>query len=270
MITTGDLVDKIKAEAPVVRLRSERFGIDAVRYVVEGDIGLAEAALPAYAARRIEIAQAVLADPSSEKQGLLGIERNGRTLRWRPGVRLTYAVVRATFASAAEYEQVVTDMAVATAAWESICGVAFEHVAAKDDDEGLDLGEVTFPVLRRAAGGSTVAMAFFPDDPLPERVVWAFDGYFNAGSGLDPVGVLRHELGHVLGFRHEHIRPSAPSLFSPESLEHTVEITAYDPTSVMHYVAPGIGDPRLRFTEVDRAGARVVYGGPYSEYSFAD
>jgi hypothetical protein len=81
---------------------------------------------------------------------------------------------------------------------------------------------------------------------------------------------MRHELGHSLGFRHEHIRADRPDLFDPESTEHTVAITAYDPRSVMHYVAGGLGDPQLRFTKLDRAGARQIYGGPFTEFSFAD
>ncbi len=72
----------------------------------------------------------------------------------------------------------------------------------------------------------------------------------------------------MLGFRHEHIRPEAPDLFNPESLEHTVEITEYDPRSVMHYVARGVGNPQFAFTKLDRQGARKVYGGPDSEFEF--
>ncbi|MDN5854668.1 MAG: M12 family metallopeptidase [Actinomycetia bacterium] len=127
-----------------------------------------------------------------------------------------------------------------------------------------------FPVLREQGGGNTVAMAFFPDDGLNHRLVWVFDGYFGADPTFDPVGVMRHELGHALGFRHEHIRPETPDLFDPESLDHTVEITEYDPNSVMHYLGRNVGDPKLRFTRLDRTGARLVYGGPHSEFSFAD
>jgi hypothetical protein len=270
MIRTTELVDKIKADVPLVRVECAELGISTERFVVEGDIGLDDAAVPAYAARRIEIAEAVLADPAAEKQGLLGIEREGKVLRWRPGTKLTYAVWRSTFGTDAEYRAVVDGIASATAAWQSICGIEFEHVVAKDSDLNLQLGDVSFPVLRQQGGGNVIAMAFFPDDPVDQRVVWAFDGFFDPNSSFDPIGVMRHELGHVLGFRHEHIRPEAPDLFDPESLDHTVEINDYDPKSVMHYVAPGVGDPKLRFTDGDRTGARSVYGGPHSEFFFAD
>jgi hypothetical protein len=213
----------------------------------------------------------VLKDPRAEKQGLLAMERNGGTLRWRPGKKLTYCVWRPSFATDEEYTNARDGMTEATSEWASICGVEFEHVVAKDTDPGFQLGDVLFPVVRQSGGGNTIAMAFFPDDPVNERLVWVFDGFYNTSSGgFDPIGVMRHELGHVLGFRHEHIRPEAPDLFNPESLAHTVEITKYDPKSVMHYVAGNVGDVKLRFTDIDREGARKVYGAPLSEFSFAD
>lgn len=270
MIKTSELVDKIKDEAPRVPVVCKPLGIDTEVLVVEGDIGLSEPGVLSYAARRIEIAEQALGDPNADKQGLLGIQRDGKTLRWRPGTKLTYAVWRPSFPTDDEYDAVVAGMNSATADWESMCGVEFEHVVAKDTDEDLRLGQVTFPVLRQEGGGSVVAMAFFPDEPVEKRLVLAFDGFFDPNGAFSPVGVMRHELGHALGFRHEHIRPEAPDIFRPESLKNTVELTRYDPKSVMHYVAEGVGDPRLEFTDFDRAGSRLVYGGPHSEFSYAD
>jgi hypothetical protein len=271
MTTIDELVSKIEGQSPKVTLECQPLGIKTERLVVEGDIGLKPSRVVPYAARRIHIAKALEDNPETERQGLLGIERDGKLLRWRRGKKLTYCVWRPAFDSESEHAAVVEGMAAATSDWEGICGVEFEHVQALDHDPNLAIGNVDFPVLRQAGGGSTIAMAFFPDDPVGERLVWVFDGYFSTAPGsFDPVGVMRHELGHVLGFRHEHIRPEAPSLFDPESLEHTVEITEYNPTSVMHYVAAGVGDPMLRFTDVDKRGARFVYGGPDSEFSFVD
>jgi hypothetical protein len=271
VITTSELASKIEAETPKAILQCPQLGIDTHRYVVEGDIGLTDNRVIPYAARRIEIAKALETDENAERQGLLAIERDGKILRWRRGKRLSYCVWRPTFESDEEHAAVVEGMAAATSDWSGICGVEFQYVPIKDHDPNLTFGDVDFPVLRQLDGGNTIAMAFFPDDPIKERLVWVFDGYFNTSPGsFDPIGVMRHELGHVLGFRHEHIRPEAPDLFNPESAEHTIEISQYDPKSVMHYVAPGVGDPQLRFTDLDKTGARFIYGGIDSEFSFAD
>jgi hypothetical protein len=270
MIETDELIEKIKNESPSVKMWNEKLGISTECFIVEGDVGLTEAEVLVYAAKRIEIAKALQGGQDTDKQGLLGMERDGKTLRWRPGKKLTYCVWRPSFPSDEEYQKARDGMLQAAGDWAGICGVEFEHVESKDNDPNLKLGDVLFPVLRQAGGGNTIAMAFFPDHPVKRRIVWVFDGFYSTSTGFDPIGVMRHELGHVLGFRHEHIRPEAPDLFNPESMAHTVEITEYDPTSVMHYVAENVGDPRLRFTDVDRRGARAVYGGPFSEFSFED
>jgi hypothetical protein len=270
VITTSELVTKIEAESPRISVTCEPLGIDVEKIVVEGDIGLTPGQVLPYAARRIEIAKVLAEDPDAEKQGLLGIERDGKLLRWRRGMKLTYCVWRPSFGSDAEHAAAVDGMRAATSDWSGICGIEFEHITNGDHAAELS-GDISFPVVRQPGGGTLIAMAFFPDDPPQQRFVSVFDGFFSSQpNAFDSIGVMRHELGHVLGFRHEHIRPEAPDLFNPESLEHTVAITEYDPTSVMHYVAEGVGDSKLRFTDRDKAGARLVYGGPDSEFAFAD
>ena len=270
MITSDELADKIKnGGAPRVQLKCDKLDINEERFIVEGDIGLTAGGVATYAVERVELATRLAGGSQEQRQGLLGMERDGKTLRWARGRELTYCVWRETFDSDEEHQKVIDGMRDATEGWENICGIKFKHDTSFDHVDSLRFGNVDFPVLRQDGGGNTIAMAFFPDDVVRDRIVWVFDGYFGSSSGFDPVGVMRHELGHVLGFRHEHIRPEAPDLFNPESLEHTVEITAYDSTSVMHYVSGNVGDPELKFTDKDREGARQVYGGPDKEYSFA-
>src|SRR5678815_2857671 len=63
----------------------------------------------------------------------------------------------------------------------------------------------------------------------------------NPGTGVTWAGVARHELGHILGFRHEH--PWAPGAPCSEQQTYTApnvdltgrRLTAYDQVSVMHY-----------------------------------
>src|SRR5690606_9589374 len=66
--------------------------------------------------------------------------------------------------------------------------------------------------------------------------------------------------GHVLGFRHEHIRPeNAGNYFCYEDTNFRT-ITEYDARSVMHYPqCDGEGDWGLALTEKDAEGARFFY-----------
>lgn len=263
-----DVVKLIKAKAPTIRVENSALGIDAKYWVVEGDVPLSEDQLIGYAAERVEIAEALEKRPGERKRGLIAIESGGKILRWARGKVLDYCVWRPSYLSQNEYDRVVKDMARATSDWSALCGVRFQYRKEFDTTEKLTFGNVLFPVVRQKGGGDTIAMAFFPDAPVKERVVWTFDGYFAESPDFEPVGVLRHELGHVLGFRHEHIVPEAPDYFYPEPTDHIVRLSDYDPQSVMHYLGPGVGNPKLEFTDLDKTAAVRVYGHPDSDFTF--
>ena len=154
------------------------------------------------------------------------------------------------------------------------CGVDFEyagehdgHATPSDSPATID-PDLVFTVRYVDAGGQFIAAAFFPTYPPARRRVLIDPSYYAPDLRFDPVGVLRHELGHVLGFRHEHIRSGAPAVCPDEGTEDLVELTAYDPQSVMHYFCGGVGSSELRITEVDREGAQKLYGPPLAAMLF--
>ena len=268
MISIQDLTEAIEKE-PRVQITCPALGIDEERIVVEGDRALHPDDVTAYALERLEIAQELVDEPNTNKQGLLGRTKDGKLVRWARGKRLTYAVLKNSFDSDAEYDDVVKAMTIATGGWMAQCGVTFDHLAEKDTQQTITTDEVLFRVVGGTASGGLVAKAFFPDEDDPteafNRTVLVFNGFFADQKIFNPIGVIRHELGHVLGFRHEHIRPEAPDTFRKESLVNAHELSDYDPKSVMHYLHPtdpDFGDPELEFTEEDRTGSQAVYGAP--------
>lgn len=152
----------------------------------------------------------------------------------------------------------VNAMWAATRSWADIVGVEFHYVPGEDDDCTAGNTNVYFDI--RAVQTDTYrARAFFPNDQRAARNILVAPSAFTATGDVDLEGILRHELGHTLGFKHEHIR-----LHSPDSDEPDIErrdLTGYDENSVMHY--PDLRSPPgggYRQTRLDYRGARSIYG----------
>lgn len=259
--TAEQLFEELKQSKRQVPLDGKTY------YRVEGDLLLNEQRLLEYAVYRAN----ELADerPEEEKQRLVAIvDDNNRIIRWSKGLTLTYSILKSSFADTAQYQTLVKQMRAATAAWEAACGVNFAHLAEFDDGSQSSTPGPLFVVRGENTNGEVIAAAFFPNDPPDERRVIIDPVFFAPELGYNPVGVLRHELGHVLGFRHEHIRSDAPPICPNESVDHTINLTLYDPQSVMHYFCGGVGSKELSLTDLDRQAARALYGPPDHEVTY--
>jgi hypothetical protein len=160
----------------------------------------------------------------------------------------------------AQHEKVVSEMESATRAWEQVANVDYIHVAAQDAACTAQNNAVLFDVNPVDVDGDYLARAFFPGEPRAARNVYVD----LTALALDPngelqlVGVLRHELGHTIGFRHEHTRPESGACFEDNDFK---PITAYDKLSVMHYPQCNGGTSwKLLLTNADKSGAACVYG----------
>lgn len=171
--------------------------------------------------------------------------------------QLTYCV-STTFG--ARHSKVVTDMGAATGAWKTVADVDFRYVGGEDGNCTAANANVLFDVRPVNVNGNYLARAFFPNDTRPNRNVLIDESSFQLPSGdkLQLVGILRHELGHALGWRHEHTRPESGKCFEDSNWR---PLTGYDRFSVMHYPqCNGGGDWSLTLTNFDKNGAACVYG----------
>ncbi len=186
-------------------------------------------------------------------------QASGMDNKWDPlrKKHLTYCV-STTFGS--RHADVVREMDSATKAWEEVAAVDFVYDATQDATCTAANTTVVFDVRPVNAGGDYLARAFFPNENRPSRNVLIDNSSFDLepGGKLTLTGILRHELGHSIGFRHEHTRPESGKCFEDRDWK---PLTGYDAFSVMHYPqCNGRGDWSLVLTARDKNGAACVYG----------
>ena len=160
----------------------------------------------------------------------------------------------------ARYHRVVAEMEQATRAWEAPADIDFIHLMSQDSDCTAGNPNVIFDVRPVQVFGQYLARAFFPNDARRDRNVLIDESSFqlDPNGNLQLVGILRHELGHTLGARHEHTRPESGRCFEDDNWE---PLTDYDPFSVMHYPqCNGLGDWSLTLTNTDMNGVACLYG----------
>jgi serine protease len=154
---------------------------------------------------------------------------------------------------------VVSAMNGAGAAWAGAANIKYVYVPSEDANCTPSNNKVVFDVNPVDANGQYLARAFFPAQDRSTRNVEIDKTSFDPGANL--VGILRHELGHTLGFRHEHTRPESGKCFEDNNWRL---LTSYDSASVMHYPqCNGTGSfATLTLTARDAAGAASIYGAP--------
>lgn len=167
---------------------------------------------------------------------------------------LTYCVSSSTFGS--RYSTMVSAMNSATGAWEATANVNFIHSSTYDSNCTASQTGVFFDV-RMVSGQSYLARAFFPNSSRSGRNILVDSSAFGSISPWTLTGVMRHELGHVLGFRHEHTRLSTTGCYEDSNWRG---LTSYDSYSVMHYPqCKGSQTGDLVLTSYDKSGARALY-----------
>jgi len=174
-------------------------------------------------------------------------------------LNITYCVSKTSFGN--QYNTVVSAMTAATGAWEAAANVNFIHDTTQDGSCTASNSKVVFDVRKVNSGGQYLARAFFPDQSRSTRNVLIDTTAFGNIPPWTLTGILRHELGHTLGFRHEHTRPEAGGACFEDNAWRN--LTSYDSNSVMHYPqCNGTQQGDLVLTNLDKQGAAALYGAP--------
>jgi hypothetical protein len=196
---------------------------------------------------------------SSQHESIVHLA-NGQRAVWSASQaqNLTYCISTSKKGgfSSSEYSALVNAMNTAAGAWESAGRINFIHNTSQDSNCTNRNNNVVFNI-RRVCSGQYLASAFFPNYPRRNREIKVDCTSFGNINPWTLAGIMRHELGHTIGLRHEHTRPESGVCFEDNNWE---ALTAYDSESVMHYPqCNGTQDGDLVLTTLDRAGAAALY-----------
>ena len=141
--------------------------------------------------------------------------------------------------------------------WEAASSkINFVYVPSQDANCTTRNNNVLFSV-EPVQTSQYIARAFFPSSPDSQRNVLVNAASLMSSGSWTPGNIMAHELGHTLGFRHEHTRPEAGTCFEDNNWR---PLTTYDSSSIMHYPQCNGTSSNLSMTATDRQGAVTLYG----------
>lgn len=164
--------------------------------------------------------------------------------RWRPGSVIRWTAWRMGYNSQEDADYAAMQLAIAAERWnEANVGVSFEFVPLAKD--------ANFVICHGGDKGSVLASAYFPNqDDL--NFVFVYSYAFRSPWKENMWKVLTHELGHVLGLRHEFALDDG-RMFEGDC----VQLGDRNPLSVMNYREE---PPEIQSSDI--ATTRAFYGLP--------
>ncbi|KAF2014385.1 zincin [Aaosphaeria arxii CBS 175.79] len=165
--------------------------------------------------------------------------------RWSPGSVIRWSAWRQGFKTDEDAAFAADHLNMAAEKWNSLnIGVTFEWVPLAKD--------ATFVLCHGGSHGGALAQAFFPNANDLNYLLVYNPAFSLKGWKENMWKVFTHELGHVLGLRHEFAMDINPQTRAVFETEKAVQLGDRNPNSVMVY---GRKPPEIQQSDIDSTKA---------------
>lgn len=188
-----------------------------------------------------------LRNTKNKNLGSIMVGLNHECPRWVPGSVLRWVVVKEGFKTPADADYAAQHLNMACQKWNELAvGVTFEWVKNPAD--------ATFALWHGGSQGNVLASAFFPN-PNDMSMMMVYNAAFAMPKWKANLWkVFMHELGHVLGLRHEFALDADPGTGETKEAFKAVQLGPRNEKSVMTYSRE---PPEIQ--ESDVASTRAFY-----------
>ncbi|KAK1974286.1 hypothetical protein LZ30DRAFT_740898 [Colletotrichum cereale] len=182
---------------------------------------------------------------TNKNLGALAVSLNHECPRWVPGSTLKWVVIREGFKNPKDADYAATHLNMACQKWNDLdVGVKFEWVN--------NAADATFALWHGGSYGNVLASAFFPN-PNDMSMMLVYNAAFSMPKWKANLWkVFTHELGHVLGLRHEFALDADPVTGKANEAMRAEQLGPRNENSVMTY---GRVPPEIQQTDVESTRA---------------
>lgn len=165
--------------------------------------------------------------------------------RWQPGMQLTYVVCDETFPNSNDAAFTSHQLTTALGMWNNV-GVVFTLVGRNSPANF----RVVYTASPPDGNRKTLARAFLPNNSSPHnRTLYVYALAFTNSHKKYQANVLAHEVGHILGFRHEFSMETEQDIWS-------TTLGSPNPGGIMSYYADS---SQWRVTNQDLEEMKLLY-----------